>query len=202
MTKPIEFWFSIGSTYTYLTVSRLKNIEKETGAIFDWRPFSVRALMQEMNNVPFIGKPIKEKYMWRDVRRRADRYGIPLNLPIEYPLKDFDLANRVAIVAQLEGWCPEYVTAAYKLWFCKGLAAGEEPNLRESLNRVGESYERVLEVAGTDSIHRAYQAATSLARELDIFGSPSFVVEGSELFWGDDRLEDAIEYSRRSHTAN
>lgn len=197
MTKHIEFWFSIGSTYTYLTVMRLKKVEQEAGVSFVWQPFSVRALMQEMHNIPFIGKPAKEKYMWRDIQRRAERYGIPVNLPIEYPLKNFDLANRIAIVAKQEGWCPEYVSSTYRLWFCDGLPAGDEANLSESLRNAGQQPDRVLELAASDSINLAYQDATSRARTLGIFGSPSFVVDGLELFWGDDRLEDAIDYSRR-----
>ena len=198
--KHIDFWFSIGSTYTYLTVMRLKKVEQQADVTFNWQPFSVRALMQEMDNTPFIGKPAKEKYMWRDIQRRAERYGIPANLPIEYPLKNFDLANRVAIVAQQEGWCPEYVSTTYQLWFREGLPAGDETNLSESLRNVGQRPDRVLELADSDSINHAYQDATSRARSLGIFGSPSFVVDGLELFWGDDRLEDAIEYSRRLAT--
>lgn len=193
----IDFWFSIGSTYTYLTVMRLKNVAQEAGVTFNWQPFSVRALMREMDNIPFIGKPAKEKYMWRDIQRRAERYGIPANLPIEYPLKNFDLANRVAIVARQEGWCPEYVRATYRLWFREGLPAGDEANLKESLSKAGQRPDRVLELADSDSIKNAYEEATSRARALGIFGSPSFVVNGLELFWGDDRLEDAIDCSRR-----
>jgi 2-hydroxychromene-2-carboxylate isomerase len=200
--KNIEFWFSIGSTYTYLTVMRLKTIEQETGITFNWQPFSVRALMQEMDNVPFVGKPAKEKYMWRDVQRRAERYGIPANLPIEYPLKNFDQANRVAIVAQQEGWCPEYVRSTYQLWFREALPAGDEPNLSESLKKAGQLPDRVLDLADSAATKHAYQDATSRARSLGIFGSPSFVVDGLELFWGDDRLEDAIDCSRRLATSN
>ncbi len=200
--KHIDFWFSIGSTYTYLTVMRLKKVEQEASVIFNWQPFSVRALMQEMDNIPFKGKPAKEKYMWRDIQRRAERYGIPANLPIEYPLKNFDLANRVAIVAQQEGWCPQYVRTSYQLWFREGLPAGDEPNLSESLKKAGQLPDRVLELADSDSINYAYQDATSRARSLGIFGSPSFVVDGLELFWGDDRLEDAIDFSRRLEAAN
>ncbi len=200
--KHIDFWFSIGSTYTYLTVMRLQKVEQEAGVTFNWQPFSVRALMQEMDNIPFIGKPAKEKYMWRDIQRRAERYGIPANLPIEYPLKNFDLANRVAIVAQQEGWCPEYVGTTYQLWFCEGLPAGDQANLSESLKKAGQVPDRVIELADSDPINHAYQDATSRARSLGIFGSPSFVVDGLELFWGDDRLEDAIDFSHRLATAN
>lgn len=196
----MEFWFSIGSTYTYLTVMRLHEAERESGAKFTWRPFSVRALMQEMNNTPFVGKPVKEKYMWRDIQRRAQRYGIPANVPVEYPLKNFDLANRIAIVAQQEGWCEEYVRASYQRWFQKEKPAGDEPNIGESLREAGQSLDRVLQLANSDQIDDAYREATTEARSLGIFGSPSFVVNGCELFWGDDRLEDAIEFWKNSST--
>jgi len=192
----IDFWFSIGSTYTYLTVMRLANVAQQAGVVFRWQPFSVRALMQEMNNIPFVGKPAKEKYMWRDLQRRAERYGIAANFPVEYPLQHFDLANRVAIVGQQEGWCPEYATAAYQLWFVQGLPAGGEANLNKSLRIAGQQPDRIIELAGSDSIDRAYEDATSRARTLGIFGSPTFVVDGHELFWGDDRLDDAIHFSR------
>jgi 2-hydroxychromene-2-carboxylate isomerase len=195
--RHIDFWFSIGSTYTYLSVMRLQKVEQEAGVRFRWRPFSVRALMQEMDNKPFIGKPVKAKYMWRDIQRRAALYGIPVNVPVDYPLQHFDLANRIAIVAQKEGWCEQYVRASYKLWFQDGIPAGEEQNLTKCLKESNQSLDRVTNLANSDLISDAYQAATSEARSLGIFGSPSFVVNGEELFWGDDRLEDAIAFQRR-----
>src|SRR6516162_4092468 len=71
----IDFWFTVGSTYTYLTVSRLHKVQAASGIRFRWRPFNARAIMQEMNNVPFATKPIKLAYMWRDVERpQTSRY--------------------------------------------------------------------------------------------------------------------------------
>lgn len=196
--RNIDFWFSIGSTYTYLTVMRLDGIEHDANVAFDWKPFSVRALMQEMDNIPFIGKPVKEKYMWRDVQRRADKYGYPVNFPIECPLEHFDLANRVAVVAKREGWCAEYVRTAYRLWFQERLPAGSESNLSQCLQQSGHSVTRVLELANSESIRKAYEDATREARSAGIFGSPTFVVDGREIFWGDDRLEDAIDWALSS----
>ena len=193
----IDFWFSIGSTYSYVTVMRLLEVERQSGVTVQWRPFSVRELMLEMDNIPFAGKPAKEKYMWRDIERRADGYGIPISLPVEYPLKHFDLANRVALVAEQEGWCPEYVITTYRLWFQEGLPAGGDRNLASGLKELGHSPDRMLGVAESETIENAYLEATNRARSLGIFGSPSFVVDGTELFWGDDRLEDAVEWARR-----
>ena len=87
-------------------------------------------------------------------------------------------------------------------WFQEGLPAGGEPDLRKSLGSVGQSPDRVLELANSESAEAAYEDATTRVRSLGIFGSPSFVVDGRELFWGDDRLEDAVALSRGTSVSN
>jgi 2-hydroxychromene-2-carboxylate isomerase len=191
----IDFWFSTGSTYTYLAVSRLPAIAKAEGVRFNWRPFSVRAIMREQNNIPFAGKPVKAAYMWRDVERRAAMYGLPAKVPVPYPLKEFDLTHRLAILGLDEGWGVPYIQASYRRWFADGQEPGQEPNLSASLAEVGQDPARCLERAGADDIGALYDAATGEAKKLGIFGSPTFAV-GGELFWGDDRLEDALSWFR------
>ena len=116
--KEIEFWFSIGSTYTYLSVSRLKEVERKFEVSFSWQPFSVRKIMREMDNVPFPPtKQAKVDYMWRDIQRRASGYGFEARVPAPYPLKEFDLANRIAVLGMQEGWCSNYVQETYRRWF-------------------------------------------------------------------------------------
>ena len=73
----ITAYLSIGSTYTYLTALRLRSVIESQDAAFDFKPFSVRAIMREMNNIPFPPeKKAKVAYMWRDIERRAARYGL------------------------------------------------------------------------------------------------------------------------------
>lgn len=78
-------------------------------------------------------------------------------------------------------------------WFGLGQESGSEPNVSESLREVGQDPQRVLALAQSDEVARAGEAETAAARGLGIFGSPTFVV-GGEVFWGDDRLEDAISW--------
>ncbi|QOF73642.1 2-hydroxychromene-2-carboxylate isomerase [Aminobacter sp. SR38] len=189
----IEFWFSIGSTYSYLSVMRLTHVAAETGIRFRWRPFNVRAIMIEMDNVPFARKPVKAAYMWRDVERRAALYGLRPKLPAPYPLSELERANRVAIIAAAEGWCPAYAQETYRRWFEAGEPAGSEPNLSASINAAGQDAERVLRLADSDRGKSDLAEATEQAKAFGIFGSPSFVVDG-ELFWGDDRLDDAVRW--------
>ena len=195
--KEIEFWFSIGSTYTYLSVTRLKEVEQKFEVKFSWQPFSVRKIMIEMDNVPFPPtKQVKADYMWRDIERRAQGYGFEAKVPAPYPLNEFDLANRIAVIGMQEGWCSEYVIATYRRWFVAGLEPGSEPNVSESLREIDQDPERVLELADDDDIRKAYLSQTEQGQSKNIFGSPSFIVDG-ELFWGDDRLEDAVNWALR-----
>lgn len=191
MPGAIDFWFSTGSTYTYLSVSRLEKVAADQDVRFNWRPFSVRAIMREQNNSPFAGKPVKMGYMWRDIERRAGLYGLEAKMPAPYPLQEFDRANRVALLGLDEGWGKAYVVASYRRWFVDGEEPGLEPNLSASLAEVGQDPERVVEQARSAKVGESYEAATGEARRLGVFGSPTFAVQG-ELFWGDDRLDDAV----------
>jgi 2-hydroxychromene-2-carboxylate isomerase len=196
----IDFWFSVGSTYSYLSIARLPGLERAHDVEVRWRPFSVRRIMREMDNRFLQGKPEKYAYMWRDIERRATMHGIECRVPVPHPLQEFDTANRVAVLAALEGWCPEYVRATYRRWFIEGQEPGSEPNLSESLREIGQDPARVIPLAAGTEVGDAYERATDEARALGIFGAPTFAV-GRELFWGDDRLEDALSWHLHGRVA-
>ena len=193
--RKIEFWYSIGSTYTYLSTQRLAQIETENEVIFEWSPFSVRSRMIEMENVPFMAEKKRDKidYMWRDVQRRANFYGFNAKVPAPYPLKEFDLANKVAILGKDQGWIKEYTILTYKKWFLEHLEPGSEPNLSSTLKEIGLDSDNVIKQAQKDEIDQKYLKNTEMAKNKGIFGSPTFIVE-NEVFWGDDRCEDAIKW--------
>jgi len=191
----IDFWFTMGSTYTYLSVMRLGELEQSSGIRFRWRPFHLLVILQEMKHVPFADKPAKSAYMWRDIERRAAMYGLPVSLPVPYPAKQSVAANLVAIVGMRQGWGVDFVRAAYRRWFQLGQETGSEPNVSESLRDIGQEPQSVLALANAADATTALMAETDVAKNLGIFGSPTFVM-GRELFWGDDRLEDAISWHR------
>ncbi|MBL8318090.1 MAG: 2-hydroxychromene-2-carboxylate isomerase [Burkholderiaceae bacterium] len=195
MPVRLEFFFFIGSTYSYLSVMRAEAAAHAAGVDLVWRPFSVRTLMREQNNSPFVGKPVKMRYMWRDLERRALRFGIPFDGIPPYPIDADELANHLATLAALEGWCPEFVQAACRTWFLGKQDPGRPEVLRSILEGLGRPADRCLAQASSDAVRDAYRSRTARARELGLFGSPTFVF-GTEPFWGDDRLEDALEWAR------
>lgn len=115
--KSIEFWYSIGSTYTYLTVMRISKIATANDINFKWKPFNARSLMVEQNNIPFANKPSKLAYMWRDIERRAGKNKIPVAVPVPYPLKELVLANQVALLGMRQGWGEAYTVETYRRGF-------------------------------------------------------------------------------------
>ena len=195
--QEINFWFSIGSTYTYLTVSRLSEIIEAENLKINFFPFSVRTVMKDMDNIPFPpSKKPKVDHMWRDIQRRAMHYKINVpEVPVPYPLKDLDLANCVAIVGLQEGWILKYLEETYKLWFLNWSEAGSLENLNVSLTKIKLNSNEVITKARSSKIIDIYNGNTSEAKAKNVFGSPTFIV-GKELFWGDDRLEDAIKWSK------
>ena len=190
----LEFWFSIGSTYTALTVMRMNEIERRHNITLRLMPFSVRRIMLDMDNVPFpASKASKVTYMWRDIERRATIYGFPVKVPAPYPLQEFDRANKIAFVGAQEGWIKDYVLQTYKNWFQHGLEAGGDENLKATFKTLSLDVKKILARSQTSEIDKLYEEQTSVAVKKGIFGSPTFIV-GGEVFWGDDRLEDAISW--------
>ena len=193
----VDFWFSIGSTYTYLTVNRLNEVSQKKNIKFNWKPFSVRKIMMDMDNIPFTppSKKIKSDYMWRDIERRSKFYGFFAKVPAPYPLKEFDLANQLAILGMNEGWGIDYVTITYKRWFQDGKEPATEPNLSEILQELKLDKEIIINKAKSVETNNQYLDNTDKAYKNGVFGSPTFIHEG-EVFWGDDRLEDCIKWIR------
>jgi 2-hydroxychromene-2-carboxylate isomerase len=196
MPKTITAWLSVGSTYTYLTALRINSIQRETMVQLDIKPISIRAIMKSMNNIPFPpSKKAKVDYMWRDIERRAEWYGLPEpKSPVPYPLQEFDRANKVGIVLNKRGRYLEYFEETYKLWFLSGLEAGSEDNLQKCCGAMALDYDDIVRQAAEENTQLQYDGNTRKAQDLGVFGAPSFSV-GKEIFWGDDRLEDAIRFA-------
>ena len=198
MSVTIKAWLSIGSTYTYLTALRLRNVIEASGIKLDIRPISIRQIMKNMDNIPFpSSKKTKVDYMWRDIQRRAEFYSLPVpDVPAPYPLKEFDRTNLVGIVMKQDGKYLEYLEETYRAWFLDGLEAGSYQNLENVSRIMGVTLQEVLDAASSSEILEIYERNTADAQTVGVFGAPSFEVAG-EIFWGDDRLEDAIRFAKQ-----
>ena len=193
-TKTLQYWFSYGSTYSYLTVSRIEALARSKSVRLEWKPFNLVALARElgMPKGPFGNNPAKFNYMWRDVERRAKRYGLKFQKPSMYPI-DYQLTGRVGLLASHEDWCPQFTLRVAQLNYAEGRPICIEGNLEEVLRELEKNPQETIAKAESTELIEEMSQQTEQAKSLGIFGSPSFIAAG-ELFWGDDRLEDAIEW--------
>lgn len=195
--RHIDFFYFFGSGYAYLSVMRIKSLAEAAGVSVAWRPFNVRPLMQE-NNVALRTEKAKISYLWRDIERRAATHVLPFVRPPIWTTDPDLLANRVGIVASEEGWIEPYTVRSFQAWYLEGLPLGTKESLACILEPIGQNVEAVITKAESSATQLKFEAETNVARSFGVFGSPSFVVDG-ELFWGDDRLDEAISWATGQH---
>jgi 2-hydroxychromene-2-carboxylate isomerase len=174
---------------------RLEAEASKAGVEIRWRPFNVRKLFVEQTNIPFPKeKAAKVAYMWRDIERRAGRFGLEWNGTPPYPVDRSGLANRLGVIAGKEGWAPAFTRVAYRAWFIDHKDFGLHEVAYSLLSELGLDANALIERANSDAGKSDFDAETDVARSLGIFGVPTFVA-GTEVFWGHDRMEDAFAWA-------
>ena len=193
----LDFWYDFASSYSYLSAMRIEQMAEEAGVNVRWKPFLLGPIFaaQGWNNSPFNLFPAKGKYMWRDMERRCQKYGLALKRPAPFPQNSLSCA-RVALAGRDAGWTPAFTRSCFHIQFGEGRSIQEEPVIVEALRAAGVDAQGALTLSKSEDIKGRLKAETELAKSLGIFGAPAFVTQDGEMFWGDDRLEDAIEWVR------
>jgi len=193
---PVEFWFEFASTYSYPAAMRVEAAARAAGVPLAWKPFLLGPIFgaQGWKDSPFNIYPAKGRYMWRDLDRVCQRHGIPLRRPSRFPRNGL-LAARVALLGAAEPWGPDFVRAVYRANFADDRDIADPAVLGEALAALRLDAGALLEAAQAPGNKERLKRQTEHAIEVGIFGAPSFVSRG-ELFWGNDRLEDALAWHR------
>jgi 2-hydroxychromene-2-carboxylate isomerase len=195
--RQLEFWFEFASTYSYPAAMRVEQVARDAGVELAWRPFLLGPIFkaQGWNDSPFNLYPAKGRYMWRDLERICGALELPMRRPSQFPRNGL-LAARVACWFQTESWIPEFVRQVYLANF------GHDRDIADAsvIGSILESLERpadALAAAQSPEAKAKLREQSERAHALGIFGAPSFVA-GTELFWGNDRLEAAVAWARRA----
>jgi 2-hydroxychromene-2-carboxylate isomerase len=197
MHPRLDFWFELASTYSYPAAMRITPLAHQAGVVVRWHPFLLGPLFKAQGwaDSPFSLFPAKGAYMWRDLERICAGLNLPFRRP-ELFAQNSVLAARVALVGLDDGWGEEFIRAVYRAEFADGRQIGDAAVIGAILNALGHEAEQVLARAQSDDIRDRLRANTEEAQALGIFGAPSFLVAG-ELFWGNDRLEQALDWAKR-----
>ncbi|HQV09107.1 2-hydroxychromene-2-carboxylate isomerase [Cognatazoarcus halotolerans] len=195
-TQPaIDFWFEFASSYSYLSVMRIEKLAAAAGVKVRWRPFLLGPVFLSLgwNDSPFNIYPPKGRYMWRDLERLCARYGLALCKPSVFPRNGL-LAARVALLGQDEPWIADFAKAVMCANFAEDREISHPAVIGAILSDLGLPADDLLARAASDENKTALRRQTEEAGELGVFGAPTFVVD-KELFWGNDRLEMALEWA-------
>ena len=192
MPSPVDFWFEFASTYSYVAALRVEDVARSSAVPLEWNPFLLGPIFrrQGWSDSPFNLNPARGRYMWRDVERLCAKHGLPFRRPSEFPRNSL-LAARVACVGLDEAWLPEFSRAVYRANFAEDRDIADADLLGGILRALGQDATEILARARSQENKDLLRRRTDAAWDLGIFGAPTFEVRG-ELFWGNDRLEDAF----------
>jgi 2-hydroxychromene-2-carboxylate isomerase len=191
----IEVWFEFASTYSYPALLRVEPKARAAGVALKYRPFLLGPIFasQGWNDSPFNIYESKGRYMWRDLARICEQEGLPFGKPSVFPRNGL-LAARVSFAATDEPWLPGFVRSVYSANFARDHDISDPAVLGELLREQGQDPAAWLARAATPEVKNGLRAQTERAVAQGIFGAPSFRV-GEELFWGNDRLEQALAWA-------
>ena len=190
------FYFDLGSPYAYLTAERISGLFAEAGLEQpEWQPVLLGGLFQRFERGSWSQTPAREEGM-AEVERRASAYGLPpIVWPDPWPGNTL-VAMRVATFAKQTGRTVSFALAGFRQAFAAGRDLSDPDNVMIAAAAC-ELHPRALEKAvQTEGVKDALRDATARAGDLGVSGVPSLVV-GDEVFWGDDRLEEAVEAASR-----
>lgn len=193
----IEFWYEFASTYSYPAAMRIERLAAEAGVEVAWRPFLLGPLFhaqQGLTDSPFNVFPVKGQYMWRDMARVCAEEGLPLNHPSQFPRNGL-LAARLAVAGLEDGWTAEFSRKVYEANFVADLDISSPEVLAPLIAEAGGAPHEALEAAQSEPVKARLKDHVNQAKARGVFGSPSFITADGELFWGNDRLEQALHWA-------
>jgi 2-hydroxychromene-2-carboxylate isomerase len=190
-TPKATFYFDLGSPYAYLAAERVSGLFTEAGLEQpEWQPILLGGLFRRFGRDSWANGPGREEGM-AEVERRAAAYGLP---PIAWPEPwpgNTLFAMRVATFAKQTGRTVSFSLAAFRQAFAAGRDLTDPNNVLLAAAACELHPRALLKAVETDMVKAALREATDRAAELGVRGVPALVV-GERVFWGDDRLEEAV----------
>lgn len=196
--QKLDFWYEFASTYSYPAAMRIGKLARAAGVEVAWRPFLLGPIFkaQGWDTSPFLLQEAKGKYMWRDLARLCVDAGLPpFHQPKNFPVRSL-LAARVALALD-DAARPDFSCATYAAEFAEGKDIGEVETVAAILRALGHDSTAVLARANGQPVKDRLRANTEEAQQRGLFGAPSFVLTNGEMFWGNDRLEQALSWAKR-----
>ena len=193
----MEVWFEFASNYSYPAVMRVEDLARQAGVDLAWKPFLLGPVFRALGweSSPFVVQKAKGDYaLNQDMPRLCAKYGLPWMPPSVFPRRAL-LPLRVALLADREPWVGEFCRHVMRRHFGEDVDIDQPQVVAEILTRLGQDADDLLLRAEGEDNRQRLREQTEAAQQKGIFGAPTFLVGGA-MFWGNDRLEDALAWAR------
>ena len=200
MTPPVvDFWFDFASTYSFPAAMRIGRLAAEAGVRVRFRPFLLGPIFkaQGWTTSPFNLYPAKGHHMWRDLERLCADLALPFRRPEPFPQTSL-LAARLALAGLDQSWGEDFCRAVFRAEFGEGRRIDDAAVIDDILAGLQGEPQPALAAAQSDETKSRLWAQTEAAQLHGLFGAPSFTTADGELFWGNDRLEQALRWAHAS----
>jgi 2-hydroxychromene-2-carboxylate isomerase len=186
-----SFYFDLGSPYAYLAAERISGLFSEAGLEQpEWQPVLLGALFKRFDRDSWGNGPDRDEGM-AEVERRAAARGLP---PVAWPEPwpgNMLTAMRAATFAKQTGRTVSFALAAFRQAFVAGRDLSEADNVLIAAAACELHPRALLKAVETEAVKGELREATERAAELGVTGVPTVRI-GDDVFWGDDRLEEAV----------
>jgi len=192
-SRELEIWFEFGSSYSYLSVMRVESAAARLDVRVIWQPFLLGPIFRSFgwDTSPFAMQAQKGAYVWKDLARQCTKYGLPWTQPSTFPRRAL-LPMRVALISASQPWIGEFCRKIMSMNFACDRDIDSREAVAEVLSQLALPAGAIIDEAQTERSKLRLREQTEIARTKGIFGAPTFFV-GVEMFWGNDRLDDALE---------
>tara|TARA_Y100000590_G_scaffold39963_1_gene42646 strand:- start:233 stop:820 length:588 start_codon:yes stop_codon:yes gene_type:complete len=195
MIKPFEFYFDFGSPYTFLAHNEIRKIEKENSIKIKYMPVLLGGLLKSAGIKANVDIPIKGKYMIKDCKLWAEKYGITFKFNSYFPIITLDLM-RCVLIAERKDFAQNFINKVFDAIWKDGLNLNDTLILQKLLQNLDINPKTFLVEAAAQKNKDELKKRTEDAFKKGIFGLPTFIVN-NKIFWGQDRLEFVINEAKK-----
>jgi 2-hydroxychromene-2-carboxylate isomerase len=188
----IALFFDYLSPYAYLAWADLSRRASEGGHALTLEPVLLAGLLAHHGQLGPAEIPAKRAWLARDVLRRAQRLELPLTFPATHPFRPLT-ALRVSLREVAGPLQARVVDTLFRHGWQRGGDLGDDASIIESLCDAGLDGRALVAKTEDDAIKACLRERTEHAIGRGVFGVPTLLA-GDELFWGSDRVDDALDH--------
>jgi len=192
MSKTIEYYHFLISPWSYLAIKQFNQLREKHDLVVHYKPIDVMQTFDNMGGLPPAKRhPSRQRFRMDELKRWSTYLGVPMNFtPAHFPVNQAMAAQMVYAADGATGnkQAADFSDAVLTACWAEEKNIADEATLIDIANTCGLDGKSLLNTARQDNFAQLLQSTTEEAHKNDVFGSPTYAVDG-ELFWGQDRID-------------